>query len=345
MNNQQQPASAGKDVRRPQTGAHEFDRRDFLKRLLAAIAASVGVAALARALHQPRAGSALPGTSGPVSIPDFSVRGLAPQMAIVTGPNRVRTVNRAFEALGGIGRFIQKGDRVVIKVNAAFAVPAAFGATTHPDLVAEVVRLCYRAGATSVIVTDNPINDPPTCFRLTGIARAAEAAGAQIMLPKPEFFKPVTLAGGKLIRHWPVLMEPLRQATKLIGIAPVKDHHRSGASMSMKNWYGLLGGRRNVFHQDIHGIITELALLVRPTLVILDGTTTMITNGPTGGSIDDLRQTNTMIVSTDQVAADAVGATLLGRPLAALPYIGRAAAAGAGTTDFESLKPIRDSVL
>jgi uncharacterized protein (DUF362 family) len=127
----------------------------------------------------------------------------------------------------------------------------------------------------------------------------------------------------------------------VIGIAPVKDHHRSGASMTMKNWYGLLGGRRNIFHQDIHTIITELAMMVKPTLVILDGTTTMIANGPTGGSLADLKQTNTMIVSTDQVAADAFGATLLGKTVADLPYIFKAEAAGLGTADYEVLKPIR----
>ena len=101
----------------------------------------------------------------------------------------------------------------------------------------------------------------------------------------------------------------------------------------------MLGGRRNVFHQDIHTIIFELARLVRPTLVILDGTTTMMTNGPTGGSLDDLKATNTMIASTDAVAADAFGATLLGKTAASLSFIGKAAAAGLGTADFESLNP------
>ncbi|MHC4586863.1 MAG: DUF362 domain-containing protein, partial [Planctomycetota bacterium] len=70
---------------------------------------------------------------------------------------------------------------------------------------------------------------------------------------------------------------------KLIGITPVKHHARAGASMSMKNWYGLLGGRRNIFHQDINTIIAELSMMVKPTLVILDGTEVMMTNGPTGG--------------------------------------------------------------
>jgi uncharacterized protein (DUF362 family) len=127
----------------------------------------------------------------------------------------------------------------------------------------------------------------------------------------------------------------------VIGIAPVKDHHRSGASMSMKNWYGLMGGRRNIFHQNIHDFIKELAIMMRPTLVVLDGTMTMMTNGPTGGSVADLKATHTMILSTDQVAADAVGATLLEKTVEQLPFIGKAQAAGAGTADYESLKPIR----
>ena len=110
--------------------------------------------------------------------------------------------------------------------------------------------------------------------------------------------------------------------------------------MIMKNSYGLLGGRRNIFHQDIHNIIKELAIMVQPTLVILDGTTTMMSNGPTGGSLSDLKQTNTMIVSTDQVAADAFGATLLGKNKAQLPYILKAEAAGLGTADMRHSVPL-----
>ena len=98
------------------------------------------------------------------------------------------------------------------------------------------------------------------------------------------------------------------------------------------------------FIRTFNTIIFELARLVRPTLVILDGTTTMMTNGPTGGSLDDLKTTNTMIASTDAVAADAFGATLLGKTAASLPFIGKAAAAGLGTADFESLNPLRDHV-
>jgi len=209
----------------------------------------------------------------------------------------------------------------------------------------ELARQCYKAGAASVVVTDNPINNPDSCFSLTGIGEAARSAGAKVLLPRENYFQPTTLPDATLIRKWPILWDPFLGINKVIGVAPVKDHHRSGASMSMKNWYGLLGGRRNIFHQDIHTIIKELAMMVTPTLVVLDGTTTMMTNGPTGGSLADLKQTNTMIVSTDQVAADAFGATLLGKTAAELPYIAKAEAAGLGTADYESLKPIRLSVV
>jgi uncharacterized protein (DUF362 family) len=265
-------------------------------------------------------------------------------MSIIQGPDRVRSLHAALQALGGIEAFIQRGDRVLVKVNAAFATPAILSATTHPDLLAEVCRMCLKAGAASVVVTDNPINDPESSFTLTGLRDAAHSAGARVLLPRSGSFRPTTVEGGSLIKNWPLLHAPFQGVTKLISVAPVKDHNRSGASMIMKNWYGLLGGRRNIFHQDIHNTIKELAMMVKPTLVILDGTVTMMTNGPTGGSLSDLRVTNTLIASTDQVAADAVGATLLGKTASDLPFILKAAEAGVGTADVESLNPVRSSV-
>ena len=319
-------------------------RRAFIRRGLgagAAIAATGGLAALIWNRHPP----GTLGREGPASsLPDFSIRDDGGKMAIVTGADRVRTLRRGLDLLGGIGRFISRGDRVLVKVNAAFATPAILSATTHPDVVAELVRLCRGAGASAVVVTDNPINDPESCFALSGIGAAVAAAGGTVAMPRAGDFAPGTLPGGRLIRDWPLLQGPFRGVTKLIGVAPVKDHARAGASMTIKNWYGLLGGRRNQFHQDINGIIVELAQLVRPTFVVLDGTMSMMTNGPTGGSLADLKPTHTLIVGTDPVAADAFGATLLGRTHRDLPYLGRAAGLGCGTTDFDALKPARDSV-
>jgi uncharacterized protein (DUF362 family) len=318
----------------------EMDRRDFLLRSAKAGAVVAAAGALGFFLHDPK-GPASAVEKSALALPDFSVREAGKKMAIVTGANRVSTLNLGLKALGGIESFIKKGDRVLLKVNAAFASPPSLSATTNPELLAETARLCFKAGAVSVTVTDNPINSPESCFALSGIGEAAQSSGARLILPKESLFTDITVPNSNFIKDWPVLTVPFQDMNKLIGIAPVKDHHRSGASMSMKNWYGLVGGRRNIFHQDIHTFIKDLAMMIKPTLVILDGTFTMLTNGPTGGSVADLKETNTMIVSTDQVAADAAGAVLLGKTPADLPFILKAEQAGAGSSDFESLNPVR----
>jgi len=321
--------------------SENFGRRQFLARAAKA-GISVGAAGIISYLLYDTVG---PQAHHPaedlVTLPGFSVKQQPGRIiSIVKGSDRVKTVDKAIELLGGIERFVKPGETVAIKPNVAFASPPMLGATTNPQLVGEVVRLCYSRGqAKKVIVTDNPINDPASCFMLSGIGKAAEAAGAKVILPKPHLFKHTTLKGGRLIKDWPVFYEPFAKVDKLIGIAPVKDHHRSGASMSMKNWYGLLGGRRSTFHQDINTIIAELAMMVKPTLVILDGTEVMITNGPTGGSTSDLRQANTLIASTDMVAADSYGCSLLNLKVSDLPYLAKAAGAGVGTADYESLEP------
>jgi len=319
----------------------ELDRRQFLSRLSKAGIAIAGCGVASYLLYDVK--GPRPGVRAEdlVTLADFSVPQKAGQtISIVQGPDRVKTVDKAVEMLGSIKRFVKPGDTVAIKPNVAFASPPMLGATAHPELVAEVVRLCYKGGAKQVIVTDNPINDPTSCFTLSGIGRAASQAGAKVVLPKTNLFKHTTLTDGRLIKDWPIFYEPFKKIDRLIGIAPVKHHHRAGASMTMKNWYGLLGGRRNIFHQDINTIIAELAMMVKPTLVILDATFVMMTNGPTGGSVSDLKRANTLIASTDCVAADSYGCSLLELTVSDLPYLTKAEKAGAGTTDYKSLKPM-----
>lgn len=323
---------------------HKINRRQFIARSAKAGASILAACSVSYWFYDRTApGRSEEGASG-VQIPDFSMSQLGQRMSIVRGSTRSETLELALKSIGNMHAFIKKGDRVLLKVNAAFASPPMLSATTHPDTITALTRLCFKAGAASVIVTDNPINDPASCFRLTGIEQAAHSTGASVLFPKKEFFKPFSLGQAQLIRNWPILYEPLSRVDKIIGTAPVKDHHRSGASMIMKNWYGLLGGRRNIFHQDIHTIIQELAMMVKPTLVVLDGTTTMMHNGPTGGSLSDLKQTHTMIVGTDQVAVDAYGATLLNKTIDDLAFIKKAEAMGLGTADYQSLNPVMASI-
>lgn len=314
-----------------------MDRREFTRR---AVCAGAGVAVaswLGLRFHRESPEATTGAASPDFTFGDYRTQGTEGRTSVVTGGDRAGAVQRALELIGGMQAFVRPGERVLIKVNAAFATPPIVGATTHPDALTAVIAACRAAGAREVLVTDNPINDPAMCFRLTGIAAAAERAGARVVVPATRMFRPFTLAGSTLLNQWPVLAAPLEGIDRVIGLAPVKDHHRSGASMSLKNWYGLLGGRRNVFHQDVHALISDLAAMVRPTLVILDGTETMMRNGPTGGSTEDLKPTRTVVVSSDPVAADALGVTLLDRRAEDLAYLVQAAARGAGRLDVDRM--------
>jgi uncharacterized protein (DUF362 family) len=325
-----------------QVQAAAMNRRDFLKRLAYASGVAMGAMGLGLALYDSKGPAPSESQKALTGLDDYTLRTLErPKMAIIRGTDRKLMMARGIKALGGMEAFIRKGDRVLIKVNAAFATPASLGATTHPEVLAAVAELCFGSGAAQVLVTDNPINNPDSCFEISGLAAAARATGARVVLPRASLFAPLSLPGGRLIQNWPVMAGVFAGVTRVMVVSPVKDHHRAGASMTLKNFYGVLGGRRNVFHQDINGIITELALLLKPTLCVLDGTVSMMTNGPTGGSLSDLKDTGTMVISTDPVAADAVGVELLGRTLADVPYLQMAQASGAGQADYHRLNPVR----
>ena len=320
----------------------EMTRRDFLIRVGYASALTLAAGGLGLALYDAKGPAPVETQKALSGLGDYLPKALVAgpaKMAIVRGMDRAVMFERGIKALGGMESFIQKGDRVLIKVNAAFATPASLGATTHPEVLAAVAGLCFKTGAAQVLVTDNPINNPDSCFEISGLAGAARASGARVILPSASLFAPVTILGGQLLKNWPVLAGAFKGVTRVIVVSPVKDHQRAGASMTLKNLYGFLGGRRNVFHQDINGIITELAQLLKPTLCVLDGTVSMMTNGPTGGSLSDLKDTGAMVISTDPVAADAFGVELLGRTPEEVPYIQMAQAAGAGQADYRRLNP------
>jgi uncharacterized protein (DUF362 family) len=240
-------------------------------------------------------------------------------------------VKAALEAMGGVSHFIQKGDVVVIKPNVAFDKNPDLAATTPPDTVAAVTRLCYGAGARKVIVADNPINNPESCFYKTKVGEAAIRAGAELMLPKDSYFEQLYVGGETIVGTWRMFYRPFREATKVIGIAPVKDHNLCKATVTTKNWYGLLGNPRNQFHQNIHGIISDFALMMRPSFVIADGRKLLMRNGPTGGSLNDVKRGDTMAIGTDSTAVDSWCVTkLLEKPRDQIVYLDKAISRGLG---------------
>jgi uncharacterized protein (DUF362 family) len=306
----------------------QISRRRFFKKSAALALATAGLAAAGLAFHEsqpPVKNSAL------IETFDYRLQDAGPTLALAHGRNRDELLRRCLDELGGIGRFIKDGDNVLLKVNAGFASPAYIGATTHPDLLKAMIVICRQAGAKRVVVSDNPISNPALCFHSNGLAEVCQQQGAELIIPQAGDFSPLTLAGGRLLRNWPFLLKPLQGINKLIGMAPVKNHVRAQATMGLKNFYGLLGGGRGIFHQDIHQIVLELAQLVRPTLSVLDGVQAMLRNGPTGGSLEDLSDSETMIAGTDAVAVDAVGAGLLHLRPSQIGYLNLCRQAGLGS--------------
>lgn len=317
----------------PTPSEPKCSRRQFLWRVGAAGTAAAAIGGGAALLHNRE-----PGT-GPVSVtlPDFRVEPLADRPLVVAarGGSPLQMLQLCLERLGGIGRFIEPGDRVILKPNAGFATPPELGATTSPEVVGAVARLCRAQGAAEVWVMDNPIHDPHRCMVISGIAAAAEANGARILYPRPSAFTDLAAPDAAVLREWSFFYEPFRRATKVIGLPTAKHHSLCGVTLGMKNWYGLLGGRRNRLHQDIHTVIADLGLIVRPTLTILDGMRVLYRNGPTGGSPSDVRHDGILAAGTDPVALDAYGASVVGAEPDALSFLATAEQRGLGTADLQ----------
>ncbi len=249
---------------------------------------------------------------------------------------------KVFEAAGGMGQFVSKGDVVVIKPNISWARPPHLAATTNPEVLQGVVELCQEAGAKKVRIADNTIENAKFCFSVSGAAAISKNTGADLIYPSSSLMREMKLQGHRL-DVWPVFL-PLVEADKVINLPVAKDHILSSLTLGMKNWFGAIGGRRGSLHRDIHPNIVDLAQFFKPTITLIDATRIMTRNGPSGGSTSDVVKKNTLILSDDPVAADAKGALLFGKKPQDIGYIRLAKKWGLGTHDFSKLLQKKVSV-
>lgn len=259
-----------------------------------------------------------------------------PELAVATGPIPSRTTNAAIKALGGMKRFVQAGDVVVVKPNIGWDRSPEQAADTNPEVVASIVALCLEAGAKRVKVFDNPVNDARRCYTRSGIAEAARRAGAEVFYVDEARFKEVKISG-EALKSWPIYTEAI-EADKLINLPIAKHHGLSRLTMGLKNWMGAIGGRRSLLHQQIDAALADLAMVFKPHLVVLDATRILVANGPQGGSLADVRATNTIVAGLDQVAVDSYGATLFGLKGRDLGYLQKAHERGLGQLDYKRLR-------
>ena len=308
-----------------------MERREFLKKsgqALALAAISTGTGFYFHNRDTAKYTPLITKTTNFEVLPDHSL----PTLALARNEDHIAALKSALDAVGGIERFVKPGEKVAIKPNIGWDRTPQQAADTNPFLVGEMVRQCLAAGASEVIVTDIPCNDARRTFIRSGIKDEAEKAGATVILPVDEDLLETNL-GGELLTVWPVLKYFIN-TDRFINMPITKQHSLSSCTIAMKNLYGILGGRRNQLHQQIDQSIVDLAAFVRPTLTVVDATRVLVRGGPTGGSLADVNIENSVICSTDQVAADSRAAEFLGLHADRIGHIVLAEKTGLGRIDY-----------
>lgn len=237
-------------------------------------------------------------------------------LVVISGEPAAAT-RKALEALGGIARFVKKGQRVVIKPNMSFAKTPDFAASTHPLVVVAVAQACIEAGAREVLVLDHTLQRAELCLERTGIRDACKqhVPGVHVLaLQDRKFFREIRIPQGKVLDRVEVLTDILDNAV-LINVPVAKSHSATGVSLGLKGLMGLIWDRESFHSQfNINQGIADLATVIKPQLTILDATRAMASGGP--GGPGDVKKPNLIIAGVDPVAVDSYGVGIV-------PWYGR----------------------
>jgi len=291
----------------------------------------------ARPTEPPAAAAPAPtSTSEPAATP--TPRPGDAYLAVARGESPAAIVQAALRALGGIERFVKPGDDVIVKPNICVAYHTyEYAATTNPEVVATLVTLCLGAGARRVRVMDMPFGGTPDqAYARSGIGEAVQAAGGEMEVMSSMKYQNTDIPQGRDITRWPVYQDVLK-ADVFIDVPIAKHHSLARLTLGMKNLMGVIQNRSGM-HVNLGQRIADLTSLARPALTVVDAVRILMDHGPTGGSLDDVKLTNTVIASHDVVAADAYTATLFGLTGADVPALVAGAAMGLGTMDWGSVK-------
>ncbi len=293
------------------------------------------------------------GTALSLSIPDLGWRNLfaqtlegkerIPDLAVVTEGDPASMTRQAIDLLGGMRRFVSKGDVVVVKPNIGWDRRSEQAANTNPEVVAEVVKLCLESGAKKVKVFDHTCNTASRCYRNSGIKKSASDAGADVSFVVDAGFSKMKFPQGEVLKKWP-MYKPALEADVLINVPIAKNHGLTKLTMGIKNLMGIMGGDRGKIHLNIDDKLADLANFVRPQLTILDAYRILVKNGPTGGSLKDVRMKKTIIAGTQIATVDAYGATLFNMKPMDLGHIVKSSKFGLGEIDLSKVNIKRVSL-
>jgi uncharacterized protein (DUF362 family) len=246
--------------------------------------------------------------------------------------------DHGIEALGGMGRFVKKGQKVVVKPNIGWNVPPERAANTNPRLVRRIVEHCLQAGAKEVYVFDHTCDAWRDSYRASGIEQAVKDAGGKLAPGNSEsYFQTVAIPGGQRLRRTQE-HELVLGADVFINVPVLKSHGGARLSVAMKNLMGVVWDRGEWHSNDLHQCIADFATYRKPDLNVVDAWNVMLRHGPRGVSTADVVNMRSQLLSTDLVTADAAAARLFGlKQPEEVGYIRIAGEMGAGRMDLENL--------
>jgi len=292
-----------------------MDRRDFIKDMaLGSLIAGLGPKLMAQA----------PKAAG------------LPDLAFIQGDSPAKITREAIAALGGMNKFVAKGDVVMIKPNIGWDRTPEMAACTNPEIVKALVEMSLNAGAKKVVVMDNTTNQAQRCYARSGIQAAAKEAGADVPFINPRRVKKMAIRG-EWLKEWDVIQEFV-EADKIINVPIAKHHSLCRVTLGMKNWLGAIGDPRNQLHQKLDQAEVDLAAFFKPVLTVLDAYRILVRNGPQGGRPSDTKLMKTVVAGADYVAVDALGATFFNIPPAELLFLKLASQKGFGEINLEKLR-------
>jgi uncharacterized protein (DUF362 family) len=211
-----------------------------------------------------------------------------------------------------------------------------YAATTNPWVIGTLVKLCMESGAAKVSVMDTPFNGTAEeAYTTSGIREQVVAAGGEMAYMPGFKYVSVDIPQGKSL-HKTAVNDDVLKANVLINVPIAKDHGLTRLTLGMKNLMGTLW-LREMLHNRLHQSIADLSTLLKPQLTIIDAVRILTGNGPTGGSLSDVQQKDTVIASRDVVAADSLATSLFGMKPEDLKYITIGTAMGLGRSDLQNL--------
>ncbi len=264
-------------------------------------------------------------------------------LVAVMGGDPVTMYNKGILAMGGISRFVKKGQKVVVKPNIGWDKKPELAANTNPLLVAAIVKDCLAAGASEVVVFDHTCDEWKACYKNSGIEDAAKSAGAKIGFAHDEkYYKNVDLPNGVRLKSAKI-HESIVDCDVWINVPILKNHGGAKMTISMKNYMGIVWDRGFWHSNDLQQCIADCSTYSKkPAINIVDAYRIMTQNGPKGKSEEDVVLAKALFISTDIVAADTAALKFFNQfremNMESVAHIGRAEKLNVGTTNLDSIK-------